>query len=154
MAEVRNLMEGTLYWVQGSGSGKTWATASAPTSGLFGFVQSMNYSSAQRLVAVSNRGIPDHWKQVGKDPISISVTFAWTGSTPTAISGASASVPFWHLEYKADMPEAASTATYFQFIGVPVQSLQWTEGDQDTVQFTMQALAMVGPTASGYIVAA
>lgn len=154
MAEVRTLAEGTLYWVAASGSGRTWATASAPTSGLFGFVQSMNYSSARRIVPVSERGVPNHFKQVGVDPISLSVTFAWTGATPTAISGASASVPLWHLEYKADYPEAASTATYYQFNGVVVQSMQWTEGDQDTLSMTMQALAMTGPTASGYIVAA
>lgn len=154
MAEVRNLAEGTLYWVQASGSGRTWATASAPNSGLFGYVQSMTYGSAQRLVAAMDRGVPQHWKFVARDPINITVTFAWTGSTPSAVSGASASVPMWHLEYKADYPEAAGTASYYQFCGVVVQNMQFTEADQDTVQFTMQALAMTGPTASGYIIAA
>lgn len=153
MSEVRNLAEGVLYWVQSSGSGRTWATASAPQSGLFGFVQSMTFTSAQRLAAAVNRGVPDHWKHIGRDPINLTVTFAWTGATPVASSGASASVPMWHLEYKADYPEAAGTASYYQFHGVVVQSQQFTEGDQDTVQFTMQALAMNGPTASGYMVA-
>jgi hypothetical protein len=154
MAEVRSLPEGALYWVQASGSGTAWATASAPASGLFGYVQSMNFTSGRRVVAVMDRGVPTHWKQVGRDPINLSVNFAWTGATPTAVSGASASVPMWHLEYKADYPEAANTATYYQFYGVVVTNMQWTEGDQDTVGLTMQALAMNGPTASGYLVSA
>lgn len=153
MAEVRTMAEGAVYWVQASGSGTAWATASAPASGLFGFVQSMNYTSGRRVVTVSERGTPNHHKVVGKDPINISITFAWTGVYPTAVSGASASVPMFHLEHKADYPEAASTAQYHQFHGVVPQSIQWTEGEQDTIQMTMVALGMNGPTASGYMVA-
>ncbi len=39
MPEVRIMSEGTLRYVQGSGSGRTWGTASAPASGLYGYVQ-------------------------------------------------------------------------------------------------------------------
>jgi len=151
--EVRTLGEGTLKWVAASGSGTAWGTASAPPSGTFGYVRSLTYSSGRRVVAVMERGVPTHWKQVGRDPINVTVNFAWTGSVPTAISGSGASVPMIHLEHAADHPEDSATANYHQFYGVVTTNMQFTEGDnEDTIALTMQALAMNGPTASGYLI--
>lgn len=151
MAEIRTNAEGVLWWVQASGSGASWATASAPASGLFGYVDSFTYTSASRVVTQSDRGVPNHHKVVGKDPISVSVTFRWTGSYPTGLTGTGASVPMVHLEHKAVAPENGNTGRYHQFMGVPLSNFQFTEGESDTIQISTNALAMVGPTASGYL---
>lgn len=151
MAEIRTMREGTLWWVQASGSGRTFATASAPQSGEFGFVRSMNYTSGATINVVSDRGTPDHNKLISRQPISLTVNCAWTASVPSAASGSGASVPMFHLEYRASAAETPTTGIYMQFHGVPLVSYQWTEGDEDTMAFTFQALACNGPTGSGYI---
>jgi hypothetical protein len=153
MAEIRNLIEGTLWWVQASGSGVAWATASAPTSGLIGYVTTMTYTSAQTLETVMNRGTPTHHKVVDKQQIAITFDLQWgvTGDYPTFSSGSGASVPMIHLEHKATAPEATD-AIWTQFHGVALESIAWTEAAPlDTQTWTMRALAMNGPTASGYV---
>ena len=156
MAERRTLKEGTLYWVMASGSGRTWGTASAAVSGLFGLVASMNYTSAIDMTLVSERGTPDHWKAGQAQAIDLSISLGWTGYIPTAVSGSGASVPMWHLEYKAIEPErgpTANTGRWLQWHGVPVNSIKLSESmDGDTLDFTLKALSMNGPTASGYII--
>lgn len=154
MSEVRIMSEGSVWWVQASGTGSAWATASAPASGLYGFVRSFTFTSGQTVQTVMDRGVPHHQKVVSKQPISVNLNFAWTGAHPTAASGAGASVPMFHLEYKADRPEAAGTGIFYQFHGAAQQNLQFSEGEQeDTIQQTFVALGMNGPTASGYLVA-
>lgn len=152
MAEQRTLQEGVAWWVAASGSGRTWATASAPQSGLFGLVTNMTYTSAADFKAVTERGVPDHWKIGEKKPIDITIEFGYTGYIPTALSGSGASVPMWHLEYKATQPEVGNTGRYFQFHGVPLGSIDFKEAtDGDTISLKLQALAMNGPTGSGYL---
>ena len=154
MAEVRIQNEGAVWWVQASGTGSSWTTASAPASGLYGYVRSFSFTSGQTTQAVMDRGVPDHWKVVSKQPINITLSFAWTGAHPTAVSGAGASVPLFHLEYKSDHPENSGTADYYQFHGCAMQSLEFSEGDtENTISQPFQALGMTGPTASGYLVA-
>ena len=52
MPEVRNRYEGALRWVQASGSGSGWATASGAPTALMGFVR--NFTCADvRVVRVS-----------------------------------------------------------------------------------------------------
>lgn len=154
MAEIRTMSEGAVWWVQASGSGNAWATASAPASGLYGFVRSFTFTSGQTVQTVMDRGVPNHQKITSKQPISVNLNFAWTGTHPTAASGAGASVPMFHLEYKADRPEASASAYYFQFFGAAQQSNQFSEGEQeDTIQQSWVALGMNGPTGSGYLVA-
>lgn len=151
MAEIRSMREGELRFVQATGSGRTWATAATPVSGIFAYVRSMSWTSGATVNVISERGIPDHNKLVSRQPIQITVNAGWTGGIPSAASGAGASVPMFHLEYRASAAETPTTGQYVQFHGVPLVSTQWTEGDEDTMAFTFQALAMNGPTASGYL---
>lgn len=152
MAEVRVKAEGELWWVQASGSGRTWATASAPSSGQYAYVESFTYTSARRIFTVADRGIPDHHKHVGTDPINLTLNYLWTGGAPSAASGSGASFPMVHLEYRASAKETPTTGVYYQFHGVPLHSLQWTENENgNAMNLPLMALAMNGPTASGYI---
>lgn len=152
MAEIRNMREGMLRWVQASGSGNGWATATSPASGVFGFVRSFSFTSAQTIQTISDRGTPNHHKVVSKDPPSLTVNIAWTGNLPTALSGTGASVPMFHLEYRANEPENGNSGRYAQFYGAPVQQWQFTEADtEDTIAFTFPLLGMSGWNASGYL---
>jgi hypothetical protein len=154
MAEVRTLREGALYWVAASATGSltAWQTASAPASGLFGYVRSFTFTSGATYQAISERGTPMHWKKMSLEPINGTITFDWTGTVPTfGYSGASASVPTVHLEYKATQPELGNTGRYFQFHSVVVASEAWTEGAPDNYSVTFNALSMSGANASGYM---
>lgn len=152
--EVHTLQEGTLWWVQASGQGASWATASSPASGLFGYVQSFNYTSAQQIVTIADRGIPTHHKLQAKQPIQISVEFLWTGRIPSALSGSGATMPMFHLEHRASAAEIGNgtTGDYHQFYGAALNSNKLTENEQgNRVTFDLVALGMLGPTGSGYI---
>lgn len=152
MAEVRVMSEGVLRWVQASGSGSSWATGATPASGVFGFVRSFSFNSAARVSTISDRGVPNHHKVVGKDPVNVTVNLAWTGTLPTPATAAGASVPMVHLEYKSLESElGGGTGRYFQFYGLPIQQVQFTEGDEDTMALTLPALGMSGANSSGYL---
>lgn len=154
MSEVRVHAEGTLWYVQASGTGRTWTTGATPVSGLLGYVDGFQYTSAQTIQTITERGIPDHHKVTMKAPIDVSFNFMWTGGTPSAASGSGATVPMWHLEFRASAAEIGngSTGFYHQFMGVASESIAFTENpDGDKIAAKMRALAMVGPTGSGYI---
>lgn len=154
MSEVRVAREGTLRFVQGSGSGTAWTTASAPASGTLGYVQSFSFTSGQNLVTISDRGNPDHHKVTMKNPIDLTVNYLWTGGFHNAGSGSGASVPFYHFEWRAATPEVGdgTSAFYYQFYGVAQVSNQVSEQtDGDTIAITYRALRMLGPTGSGYL---
>lgn len=155
MPEVRTQLEGLLMFVQASGSGASWATASAPASGVLGYVQDVSFTSAQTITTVKDRGIPTHHKMVERDPISVSFSFLWTGSAlSTPASGSGASVPMYHMELRASAPEmvGSPSAWYYQFYGIPIQSVDFREQrDGDQISFRSVALGMNGPTASGYL---
>src|SRR3990167_10430313 len=85
MAEVRVAMEGVLSWVQQSGSGLSWATASAALSGAnMAFCRGMSFNSGLRTVQVPDRGIPSHNKVVGKDAINGSFSVAYANTADMA----------------------------------------------------------------------
>jgi len=154
MTEVRVQAEGELRWVQASGTGVAWATASAPQSGDFAFVRSFDFSSAQTHQIVMNRGTPDHWKHISKSTITVNVQADWTGYWPSALTSSAASLPLMNLEFVAREPELGITPTgrYIQFHGVVVDNIQVTENENaDTIAFTFQALATDGMTASGFL---
>ena len=153
MAEVRVKAEGEFRWVQASGSGTAWGTGSAPPSGLIGFCESFDYSSAQRVQTISERGTPNHHKIVGTDPITVNVSFNWTGYVPTALTASGASIPMMHMEYVARESEKGITPTgrYIQFHGVAVNNIRLNEGDPSQVNMSFVALGMVGPTSTGYL---
>lgn len=153
MGEVRTMLEGTLRFVQASGSGRTWATGAAAPAGLFGYVESFTYTSAQTVTTIKDRGIPDHHKVTEKAPIDVSFDLLSTGSAFSFLTASGASVPMIHLEHRASAAELiAATGYYYQFHGVAVQSLKFTEGKEgNKISVQGRALAMVGPTGSGYL---
>ena len=154
MAEIRNRAEGTLRWVQASGSGTAWATASAPTSGLLGYVRNFTWTSGRTIQVISDRGVPTHNKLVSKEGINVSfdVAYGVTGDyPPTNATGSGATVPMVHMEFKMTAKEAGA-GIYYQFYGMPIASMNFTEGDnENTISFQGVALAMIGPTGSGYL---
>ena len=154
MTEVRNAFEGTLRWVNASGSGATWATASAPTSGLLGFVTNVTFTSGQQVAVIYNRGIPSHQKVTQKDAITMNFDVQWgvTGDYPDFnVTGSGATVPMKHFELKSTAPEAGG-AIYHQFVGVAKLNNNLTEANPANTQtWSLQGLAMVGPTGSGYL---
>lgn len=158
MSEVRVMQEGTLRFVQASASGGdasglgVWATASAPASGLFAYVQSFSFTSARQMTTISDRGKPTHHKETSKDPINLTFQCLWTGETPFPASADGASIQAWHLEFRANNPEEGGTGRYYQFHGVAVQQTQFTENAEgNTIDFTTMALGMNGATGSGYL---
>ncbi len=154
MGEVRVQAEGELRWVQGSGSGLAWLTAASPKSGTFAYVRSFDFSSAQTHQAISDRGVPTHWKHISKTPITVNANADWTGYWPTALTASGVSLPLMHLEFVAREDELGITPTgrYIQFLGVVTDNMQVTENENaDTIAFTFQALALIGPAATGYL---
>lgn len=155
MAEIRVKQEGELRFVQGSGSGATWATASAPVSGYAGFVTDWSFNSGIKSYQAMERGVPSHHKLVSKDPIDGTFTFQFTGGMPSALTASGASLPLFHFEWRQKTPEvstAVGSGSYYQLYGVLFEKLAIKEADQgNTIQVTWKALAMNGPTGSGYL---
>lgn len=153
MAEVRVMMEGELRFVAASGSGRTWATASAPASGIFAYVEAFKFTTGQTITTIKNRGIPDHHKVTEKDPIEIEFEFLWTGAHPAPASGSGATVPMWHLEFRASAQETfPGSGQYYQFHGCAFQSNDFSEEmEGDKNKFKVVALAMSGANVSGFL---
>lgn len=157
--EVRVMAEGTLWGVQASGSGRTWATASAALTALYGFVQDgFSFNSAQTTVQIMERGVPDHHKVVEKAALDVTVknlvSYQTGQQLPFAVAtAAGTTVPMQHLELKIKALEiGAGSAMYYEFLGVVPNSFKFTEAKNgNTMDMTFKALAMVGPTASGFI---
>lgn len=154
MAEVRVQSEGTLWFVRASGSGNTFVTAASPVSGLFAYVDSFTYNSAQTRTTIMDRGIPSHHKITQKQPIAVTFNALWTGALPTAASGGGATVPMIHLEHRASAAEIGdgTTGAYNLFIGCALDSMQFSErAEGDQISFSVNALACVLNTGSGYV---
>lgn len=157
MAEARIQAEGSLWWVQASGSGRTWATAASPASGLMGLVTDFSFTSGATVTTIMERGLPHHNKISERARIEPSVSFLWTGThaMPSAVTGTGASVPMFHLEFKATRNEdgtGAGSGYYFQFMGAAMQSFDFKEakeGDNITMKFA--CLAMSGANVSGFL---
>lgn len=154
MSEVRVAAEGSLWWVQASGSGRAWATAATPASGLVGYVTDFSFSSARTVTTIMERGLPDHHKESERSRIEPTFSMLWTGNhaRPTA-TGTGASMPMFHLEFKATRPEDfAGSGFYYQFHGAALQSFDFKEAKEgDNISMKYAALAVTGPTASGYL---
>lgn len=151
MPEIFNLSEGALYYAQASATGSNpytaWKTGVNAPTGLFAYVRSMSYTSAQTLITIKERGVPVHHKRVGRDEIEVVATLGWTGAKPL-FSAYNASVGMANLEYKL---LAAGQTAYAHFYGVAEDSLEYTEADEEnTMQLTFRALGM-NLTDSGYI---
>lgn len=154
MPEVRVMVEGSLRVVQASGSGATWATASAPVSALLGYITDFTYTSAQTVTTISDRGRPTHHKLTEFAPIDISFSFLTTGAFPSAVSGSGATVPMWHLEHRASAAEIGNgtTGVYNEILGFALQSYQFTEGKEgNKIALKGRALGIVRDTGSGFL---
>lgn len=152
MPEARTRREGIFRMVAASGSGRTWATASAPVNHLMGLVRDFTFSSAQTITTIDERGTPDHHKITSVDPISLTLQFLWTGQFPTGASGSGASVPMFHTEFRAAQPELNNSGAYMQFHGCAIKSVKFSERvEGNTIDLEMVALAMNGATGSGYL---
>ena len=155
MSEVRNAHEGKLYWIAASGSGGTFATASAASGYLFAYVDAFTHTSAQSVTQIMDRGTLSHHKKVGDvaHQVSFTIKEGITGQYPNPASGSGASVPMFHLEFKQLAPEdAAVTGIYYHFNGCVATQMQFTEGaESNTRQYTVVALGYDGPTGSGYL---
>jgi hypothetical protein len=168
--EARTLLEGTLRWTQaGSGTGGTvstgWVTASAAQTGLIGYVQAgQNYDRAFNVQTIMDRGIPKHHKIVQQNPIELDFTvlYAVTGDWPAMnpfVTASGFSVPMWHFEWKQHDTEVAGkavpftgTGIYTQFHNATLLSFRPSEADNgNTIAMKFRAIAVVGPTGSGYL---
>src|SRR3990167_8809064 len=150
--EVRTFAEGTLRWVQASGTGG-WATASAPVSATVGFVQAgISFNSANNLVTIKDRGVPHHHKDIGNDPIEITFSYlqAVTANLPNPAQASGVSVAAVHMELRhadQELGGVSPTAQYHQFHMGAIISRGWTEGEEGNVfQDTWRFLTMTGPT--------
>ena len=155
MAEVRNLPEGILRWVQASGTGG-WLTASGPASGTFGYVRAgFTFQQPLRFEPVFNRGTAGHFKFVRKEAgvLQFRLGYGITADyPPTAITASGVSVPAIHIEWEAQTPEDTRTGIYWQFRNCVPMSPKVSEGDtEDEADFQFQYLSQNGPTASGYL---
>jgi hypothetical protein len=156
MTEIRVFPEGSLRWAQASGSGLSWATASAPLTALIGFVEpGLSVTSARDVLAVYERGKPSHHKMMQENMPEVTFTYkqAVSGNMPPMFSTASgASVPMTHFELKHDVDEQPGSAEWFQFIGGVCLNNGYTEpADGNRFQQTWRFLTYTGPTASGYL---
>ena len=154
--EVRVLSEGTLRWVQSSGTGG-WATASAPASGLLGYVQAgMTFSRTETYVGIHDRGTPKHFKhtktEFGKGQFKL--LYGITADYPaTAITASGVSVPQVHLEWRANYTEnGTASGIYWQLTNCVIDTPKITEAENgDDATYDFQFVGWVGPTASGYL---
>lgn len=179
MSEVRVWAEGTLRWVEASGgqtaaSATGWVTASkvltgtgtaawAPLSGLLGFVlPGMTFNQPREYATVEDRGTPTmhKWTRISPPEITVRILEAVTGDWPTgntAIGPSSlglADVPSFNFEWRQAIPATESNLTgiYYQMHGVKIVDRQRTEQPEGNVlELRMRALAVNGPTASGYL---
>ena len=150
--EVRVFAEGTIRWVQASGTG-VWATASAPASGLMGFVQpGLKFTVGETYATVSDRGVPKHHKLLGTEPIegNFTVFSQATADWPRPATGSGTTTRAVHLEYKQAAPEG--TPIYGMFINAILLPATLTEAAEgNTYEFPFRAISAIWPTASGYL---
>lgn len=153
------MQEGSWSVVQASASGGlasgagVWATASAPASATnWAYIDGFSFTSGQQIVTQSNRGKPTHHKRTQNDPIQLTLNARYTGGPTGAATASGATLPLLHGEFRANDADDNSTGLYYQFHGLALQSIAFTENvDGDTIALTYMALGMNGPTASGYL---
>ena len=161
MTEVRNFPEGSMRWVQASGTGTlggtAFATASAPTNALVGYVrEGLAYTSAREFTTVMERGLPSHHKFTQATPPEVTFDFlnaVTANKPPVDVTGAGVSVPSIHVELKSDAPELGSdSAVYYYFTqGVVINDNLTENNDGNSNSMTIRFLTMFGPTATGYL---
>ena len=155
MPEPRNLPEGELRWVQASGTGG-WLTASAPQSGLMGYVQAgASFQQPLTFAPFFNRGTAGGFKLAQKDvgTLTFKLLYGITADyPPTAITASGVSVPAVHFEFKQATTEDNRTGIYHQFRNCVNGGPKFTEqANANEYDFSFQYLTQNGPTGSGYL---
>lgn len=154
--EARTMAEGSLRWVVASGTGQAWQTASAPVSGLVGYVRATQYTRAREVATIDERGTPDHHKQTKRNPGEVTFEFLQAVTAnypPTSTTSQGASLPQVNFELKHNVPELGGpTAQYHHFVNCAFVSDQLAEAeDGNKYSHTWRAINIIGPTASGYL---
>ncbi len=153
--EVRTFAEGSLRWVQASGTGG-WQTGSAAITALVGFVQAgTTFPSARNLVTVMERGYPHHHKFTDEpaNEVQFSYLQAVTGNLANPATASGVSTPQVHFQIRSqDNEVAAASAQYWLLTNCVLTNRVWAEAAEgNTLQETWRALSIIGPTASGYL---
>lgn len=158
MSEVRTFAEGTLRFVQASGSGRTWATGATPPSALMAFVQNgFSFTSAQTITTIMERGVPNHHKITEQAPIKVNLSQLLTNATGqlpmSTLTASGTTVPMVHAEWKQAVGEmGAGSAVYYQFYGVATESFKPTEDTKGNKgDYSLVCLGYTGPTGSGFL---
>lgn len=155
--EVRVFAEGSLRWVQASGTGITWGTASAAPTALVGYVQAgLAAKQSQTIETIMERGQPNHHKWISKQPPEVTFTFLNAVSAnwpPTAVTANGASLPMVSFELREDVRELGGpTAEFWQLINAAFVSQDFTEAENGgTLAQTWRGMYLLGPTGSGYL---
>ena len=171
--EIRTHPEGELRWVEASGTGiAVWQTASAvptatstaawaPRSALIGYVQAgVGWDQVVNYTTIMDRGYPVHHKFANEQPseVTFNILFGVTANIPSAVTslGPSAlgvSVVQYNFELKMRQSEiATASGIYYQFHKAIILRKPFSEAEAgNTLGFTVRALAVNGPTGSGYL---
>ena len=154
--EVRTHYEGELRWVQASGVGTSWVTASAAATGLMGYVQAgMSFTQTTNFATVKERGTPTMHKTQGYEPVDVTFTVlhGLTAQYPAPATASGASVPMVHMEFKQRIEEVATASgMYYNFFGGVVPTKAFSEAEAgDTLAFTVRFLRSSGWNSSGYL---
>ena len=131
--EIRTHYEGELRWVQSSGLGTSWVTASAAGTGLIGFVQAgLSFTETKTFATVKDRGIPKMHKYQGYEPVEVAFTVlhGLTAQYPNPATSSGVSTPQIHMELKQRIEEVATgTGMYVQFYGGVIPTKAFSEAD-------------------------
>lgn len=143
MTDVFNQSEGSLSWVSASGNSNAWLTAaSSPSGTAVAFVTDFNFTSAQTINTVMNRGTPNHHKTTSRQPLNVSLSYLYTGAV---------GVPNYpvHLELKSTQ---GTTSAFHIFLNCIKTQKQFNEAaESDNFADTFVALGCIESTASGYL---
>jgi len=142
-ATVYNMREGQLSWVSASGNGNSFATAESSPSGVsIAYVRDFSFTSAQTINTVMNRGTPHHHKKVDAQPISLNVTYGFTGEE---------GIPDYpvHLQFKVS---DGTNSAFYVFNNAYRSDHAFTEAaEENSMADTFVALGYIAATASGYL---
>lgn len=178
MPEVRVWREGTLRWVEASAgpgiSATGWVTGAAVAtatstaawgalSGLIGFVQpGFTFNYPREFSTPEDRGTPvmHKWARVPVVEATFRVLDGITGDWPTGNTAIGPSAlgltnpPQFHFEFREQIPAVESNLTgiYYQLMGARILDRVHTEqAEGNMVEFRVRAMAVQGPTGSGYL---
>lgn len=134
MSGVLNQRNGVLRWVAAPNiSASAWATASAPASGVVGFVRSFSHDSGRTMHPVMDRGNPHHQIEGNRNAINVTFQMAYIGTGfPTGMV---------HLELRMS---GNDNEQVHQYLGAAYTQENFSEAEtENTMDMTWQALAML-----------